>query len=134
MKARYLLYTIAAFGIIICLVVAGSILSTVGSVVSAPSRVITKTLETNNIINNYEWFHDQYAAYQKQLGIIKDYKEFYATEQDSLERNKLRMELAAYKNICRKLVTEYNANATKSNRSIFMGTEAPESLDISTCE
>lgn len=120
----------------IALVGAGTyaVVSPLMSALTAPSRVINKTLETNNIIHNYEWFHDTNAAYLTRVNQIRDYRGFLKDEKDNLERNRLRVELAAIQQTCRDLVTRYNANSIKTNRSIFKGREAPENLDINTCE
>ena len=38
------------------------ILGTAGNVASIPTRVINETVKTENVIHNYEWFHDVYNA------------------------------------------------------------------------
>lgn len=65
MKLKYFLIGGAA---LIALPVVGGLYSTFSSVVTAPSRVINKTLQTDNIINNYEWFHDAYGQYMQWNG------------------------------------------------------------------
>lgn len=111
-----------------------SLLGTVTSVITAPGRVITKTMRTDNIIYNYEWFHDTNGAYKAKLGQIATHKDLVTTAEDRDERSILRIELAAMKQSCRELVTKYNANSIKTNRSVFKGREAPEELHMNTCE
>lgn len=106
--------------------------STFSSVVTAPSRVVSRTLQTDNIINNYEWFHDAYAQYRARLGQINAHKNLVNSAEGS-EKSRLNIELAAISQNCRDLAARYNSNATKSNRSIFMGQEAPEFLDETAC-
>ena len=93
-------------------------------------------MDADNIIYNYEWFHDYNAQYKSRInqisgqkGMIKDVGDLNTTE-----KIRLNQELQAIRQSCRDIVTRYNANATKTNRSIFMGKEAPEKLDITTCE
>jgi len=129
MKLKYFLIGGAA---LIALPVVGGLYSTFSSVVTAPSRVINKTLQTDNIINNYEWFHDAYGQYRARVSQIAQHKQFM-TEADKSETSRLRIELGAIQQSCRELAARYNANATKSNRSIFMGQEAPESLSEQQC-
>ena len=104
------------------------------SVATAPGRVINKTMETNNIISNYEWYHDTHAAYRARLAQVQQFKTIFNTETDAKEKSRLRIELAAMQQSCRDLVTKYNANSTKTNRVIFRGKEAPESLPENSCE
>lgn len=104
------------------------------TVVDAGKGVVSKTLDPNNIIVKYEYFHDANAQYLSRRNQIAQSKGFLASETDTAERQRLRMELAAQQQSCRDIVTRYNANATKTNVGIFQGREAPESLNIQTCE
>lgn len=114
--------------------VAGSYMLTAGSIVTAPGRVIGRTLETDNIINNYEWYHDAFGQYRSRLGQISDIRrQLDGVGDDRAERNRLNVDLGAVRQSCRDLATRYNANATKTNRAIFMGREAPESLNMGAC-
>lgn len=114
--------------------VGGRYLGLFGQVATLPADVASKTLTPDNAIYNYEWFYDFYAAYQAKLGQIKTHKQIVAETTDRKELARLRIELAAMQQMCREIVTKYDANATKTNRSIFMGREAPQSLEVSTCE
>lgn len=113
--------------------VVGSFVMTASSVATAPARVVSRTLETGNIINNYEWFHDANAQYRSRVAQAAEHKQMMAAT-DSAERNRLSIELSAIRQSCRDLATRYNANATKSNRSIFMGRDAPETLSMEMCD
>jgi hypothetical protein len=119
--------------LVVGIVAVGSVvLNTAGMFITAPSRVISKTLGTDNIIYNYEWFHDTFAAYSAKMGQIDTHRTLVAGA-DAKEASRLRIELAAMQQTCRELATRYNANATKTNRSIFMGREAPPYLDMASC-
>ena len=98
------------------------------------SGVINRTLDPDNVIAKYEWFHDAHGQYQARVNQIASTSKMYTEEKDPGERSRLRIELAAQRQSCRDLVTRYNANATKTNVSIFQGREAPSSLNINTCE
>lgn len=127
----YSLLAVVGLGIV---GVAGSYMMTASSIVTAPGRVITRTMETNNIINNYEWFHDAHAQWRSRVAQIADLKrQVDSTTDDRAEKNRLNVDLGATRQSCRDLATRYNANAIKSNRSIFMGKEAPESLSMEAC-
>lgn len=111
-----------------------SIVSTATTVATAPGRVINRTLETDNIINNYEWFHDANAAYKTRVSQIQDFRSILKETSNEQEKSRIRTDVAAIRQSCRDLATRYNANATKSNRSIFMGRETPETLSMEACD
>ncbi len=119
---------------IIALPVALSAYSTFSTVVSAPSRVVNKTLETNNIIFNYERFFDINANFQSRTAQVKQYKEFFANETDSAEKIRLRTEMSAVQQSCRELARSYNADSQKMNRSLFKDKDLPYELNASECE
>jgi hypothetical protein len=106
------------------------------SVVTAPGRVINKTLETDNIIHNYEWFHDTSRAFGARVNQIASHKRAMATVDaaDHAELNRYRIEIEGMRQSCRDMAARYNANASKVNRSIFMGTSVPPVLIIETCD
>ena len=103
---------------------------------SVPGAIVSKTMTPDNILYNYEWFHDFNGQYKARVNQIKGQKDAMASigETSVAEKIRLQQELGAIRQSCRDIVTRYNANATKTNRSIFMGKESPTSLDIATCE
>lgn len=119
---------------VVGIVTVGQIAAGLSSVVTAPSRVVTRTLETDNIISNYEWFHDAFGNYKSRVAQVKAHRQTLAEATDPAEKTRLRIEINAISQACRELANRYNANATKTNKSIFMGREAPESLDSARCE
>jgi hypothetical protein len=119
---------------IIALPVAVAAYSTFSSVVTAPSRVVNKTLQTDNIIFNYERFFDVNANFTSRVAQIKQYKEFLATETDPSEKIRLRTEMAAMQQSCRELATKYNADSQKMNRSLFKDKDLPYTLNTTECE
>ena len=119
---------------IIALPVAFAAYSTFSSAVTAPSRVINKTLQTDNIIFNYERFFDVNANFTSRVAQIKQYKEFLVTETDPSEKIRLRTEMAAMQQSCRELATKYNADSQKMNRSLFKDKDLPYTLNTTDCE
>lgn len=103
-------------------------------VLSQPARVVSKTLDADNIINNYEYFHDASQNFLARTAQVRQFKKLYGDETEANERNRLRIEMAAIQQSCRDLARRYNANADKSNRSIFMGRDVPSSLNAGECE
>ena len=120
----------SCIGIVALFLLGGLIhlLGTAGQVASTPTRVLNKTLETNNVIQSYEWFHDVNGQIQSRIGQIKGQKTLIG--QDPA----VRMELTAMQQSCRDLVTKYNANSSKANKAPFKDNGLPEKFDISICE
>ena len=94
----------------------------------------SKVLSPDNIIHNYEWFHDVYQTRQSRINQIIQYKGFYSTESSSTEKNRLRVDMAAMQTSCRDLTSKYNANSQKVHVSIFKGGSLPDMLNLSDCE
>lgn len=103
------------------------------SVATAPGRVISKTLETGNIIGSYERFRDLNTAFQARLAQVRQEKSFLADEADPSEKRRLRIEVAAVQQSCRDIAARYNADSAKMNKAIFRH-DAPLTLDATLCE
>ena len=106
----------------------------VGTVATAPGRVVNKTLGTDNIISSYEWFYDTNAQFDSRRGQIKAHAALTTAEEDAKERARLNIELGAIRQSCRDLATKYNANSEKANKSIFKSHGLPELLKLNDCE
>lgn len=101
---------------------------------SQPARIVSKTLDADNVINNYEWFHDANGNYLARAAQIKQFKALNVAESDPQERSRLRIEMAAIQQSCRDLSRRYNANAAKMNRGIFRERSLPDQLNTGDCE
>lgn len=112
----------------IALPIGCSIISTTNSVTTAPGRVVRRTLQTDNIIGNYELFFDLKAQFDVRTAQVRQQQAFLDAESDPDERRRLRMELAAMQQSCRDLAAQYNANSEKLNRDVFKSQNLPESL------
>lgn len=95
--------------------------------------VISKTLDANNVITRYEWFHDANGTFRTRISQIAMQKQAISGEKDGAERQRLGVELRGMSASCLRLANEYNANATKTNVSIFQGRDAPSTLDAQEC-
>lgn len=122
-----------AIGALLALPVGCAAYSTFSSVVSAPSRVINKTLQTDNIIFNYEAFFDQNAQFQSRKDQVAQYKKFLESETNPDEKIRLRTEFGAMQQSCRDLVNKYNNDSQKLNKSLFKSKNLPTELDITSC-
>lgn len=107
------------------------------SIVTQPLRsaagVTSRTFDSGNMIRTYELFHDRHQGYLARLRQIADTERMLAAESSGDERFRLRVELGAQRQSCRDLASAYNADAAKTNRVIFQGREAPESLSLERC-
>lgn len=92
-----------------------------------------KTFNSDNILQNYEWFYDYNAQYQARTAQLKTYSSYLKNETDKQERNQLRTEVNAMQQSCRNLVTKYNANSQKLNRKLFKSNNLPNRLSLNKC-
>lgn len=114
-------------------VVTIGVLLPLGSILTAPGRVLTKTLQTDNIINNYEWYFDVNAQYETRMAQIKQHQALLNSTTDTNERSRINLELGAMQFTCRDLANRYNANAMKLNRTLFRDWRLPENLLATNC-
>lgn len=115
---------------------------------SQPARIAEKTMDADNVIYNYEWFKSRFngieakdsqiadakaalEAYKEDLGPRRseDGKNLW-TYQDREEYNRLNSIVIGLKQERDSQAAEYNARAKMANRSLFMGKELPERIDI----
>jgi hypothetical protein len=105
------------------------------SIMSQPARIVSKTFDANNVINNYEWFYDARGNFEARIAQVKQFKSFLGDEMnDKNEKARTRIDMAAIQQSCRDLAQRYNVNAEKLNRGIFRSNNLPESLNAGECE
>lgn len=114
--------------------VAISVMSAATAPIRGAAGVVSRTFDAGNIERTYERFHDLNRGYTSRVAQIRETSRRLAAETDPTERRFLNTELAAQRGSCRDIVAQYNADATKTNREIFRGREAPETLNLSECD
>ena len=104
------------------------------SVVTAPARVIDRTMDTNNILDSYEDFRDTFQAFNARTAQIREFKNEKPISVDDQEH--LRIELAGQRQSCREIAARYNSQSSKANHKIFKfgGGELPDRLDMAECD
>ena len=119
---------------------AASCVATIGTVATTPGEIIRKTLDSTNVIQNYEWFKQQYRdilANEVQLrnadAALDNFKASAGDRstwkfEDRTEFNRLSMVALALQNSRASMIAEYNAKANMQNRSIFMGSDVPAEI------
>jgi hypothetical protein len=110
------------------------------TVVKSAGKIVTKTLDADNVIYNYEWFKKAYHAIQAVEHQIKNIqqekKEFKQdagprkdwTFEDKTESSRLSATISGLKNHRNSLIAEYNAKSKMINRKIFKGGDLPEEI------
>jgi hypothetical protein len=128
---------LAAVAVLIALFVAG----TAYNVYTAPARVINKTLDTDNIINNYEWFKRQYndiKAIDKKIVIAENNVEKFKNDagprsdwtfEDKNEAARLDAIATGLKTSREDMVSLYNSRSQMANRAIFKTNDLPETVE-----
>lgn len=114
---------------------------TMYNVATAPARVANKTLETDNIINNYEWFKRQYndiKAVDVKLTAAQDNLDGFKNDagprsdwtfEDKNESARLNAIVAGLKASRADMVSIYNARSKMANRNIFKSNDLPETVE-----
>lgn len=118
--------------IIVGLSIVGTVLSTGANFFTQASRVVTKTVDADNMIYQYEWFktqHNDILAIEIKIANAENQKaiwlesapprEKWAT-QDRQMFNQLSSIALGLANQKANMVSTYNARAEMANRSIFM--------------
>lgn len=113
-------------------------IGTAGFLVTAPARVITKTFETDNIINSYAQFkilNNEIIARVAQISEKKvqlsDEQKDTRTPQNEIAQT--RTDLGVSRQSCRQMVADYNTSAQRMDKNIFR-VDAPPSQDTQQCE
>lgn len=138
MKASHVIGGIIA---IILFPVGCAVYSTWSSVTTAPARVINRTLQTDNIIGNYEWFKQQYedvkamdARLASQRAALTSFQSSAGprtswTFEDKTEHARLVAIVAGLEGQRASMVGDYNARAQMENRNLFRSRDLPERLN-----
>jgi hypothetical protein len=113
--------------------VGASVLSIATAPLRSASGVVNRTLDADNVIRTYELFHDRYNGFESRKRQIAETQAILNGETDQREKQRLRIDLGAQRQSCRDIAAAYNSDATKTNRSIFKGREAPEQLNMADC-
>jgi len=110
------------------------------TLLSQSGRIIQKTMNADNVIYNYEWFHNVYqdivateskttnaevamSLFAESAGDRKDW-----TFEDKNESSRLGSVVLGLKNHREQLVADYNAKSKMINRNIFKGKTLPHTL------
>jgi hypothetical protein len=111
-----------------------------GHVASTPARVISKTLDTDNVISNYEWFKRQYQDVQAQdrkLEAAANALQSFTDEagprkdwqfEDRQEFSRLNSVLLGLRSQRASMVAEYNARTQMANRDLFRTSDLPAEI------
>ncbi len=111
------------------------------SVLLQPAKVAQKTFDADNMIGNYEWFHQQYEdvkAFDARLVAATAAKTAFeqsAGPRDSWkfderqEWNRLNTIVLGLTGQRASMVAEYNARTAMANRNIFRSGDLPETLN-----
>jgi len=132
-------------GVRTILVVLGLIVvATIGWFVINPlvqsGRVVSQTIDADNVIANYEWFHQQHEdVLAKDVQIENAAAALERFEQSAGPRNtwnlttsqesaRLNAILTGHQQQRATMVADYNARANMANRAIFLDNDLPERL------
>ncbi len=86
---------------------------------SQPGRIVSKTLDADNVIYNYEWFRQQYQDVLAMDGKIQVQVDAAAAATNEAERTRINSVVAGLRTKRAQMVADYNARGSMANRSIF---------------
>ena len=106
---------------------------------SQPARIVTKTLDADNVLYNYEWFKRQWqsiVAIDRMIGqaqeslneMVRDAAGKPSTYQGDVAVAEQRRIVQGLRNQRLNYIAEYNARAKMANRNIFMGHDLPPEI------
>ena len=135
-----LIRTLLIWGVVACMAI-GAVVWGLG-VMSQPAKVISKTLDADNMIHNYEWFKEQYNDY-KAIGIKIEEAEGAVNRfkldigmprkdwgyEDKTEYGRLNSIADGLKYQKADIASKYNARSKMANRTLFKTNDLPEQLN-----
>ena len=128
--------------IFICLIIAGFwVVDLLLTPVKTTKDIVQKTLSADNVLQNYEWFKQQYSDYEAINIKIKQADTSYQTFKRELPKERKdwtfedRNELSRLSSIVdglryqkNDIVSTYNARSKMLNRELFKTNDLPEKL------
>lgn len=111
--------------IVSILSIVGCVISTVTNPLNQAARVVNKTIDADNMLNNYRWFHDASASLDLYPTKIQHAKELETwAEAHAPERAMARQtELTGLEQTCLGLVGDYNSRAARLDSGFFRNPE-----------
>jgi hypothetical protein len=117
--------------------IAGSYIGLFGQAVTLPAELAKRTIQPDNVIQNYEWFKRQNQAVvaikskaKTQAMAVKAFEQSAGdrsawTFEDKTSHTELTRQLTGLRNQCNDLAAEYNARTEMMNRDLFRTSDLP---------
>ena len=112
-------------GIIVFLIVVISIVGFTTNMICQPARLVTKTFDADNILHNYEWFHQTAQDIGASKIKIKNADVMVQKAKSEEAREKWGTVLLGLNNYIQDLIAQYNAKSRMINRNLFKSKELP---------
>ncbi len=105
--------------------------------ISQPAKIISKTIDADNALYNYEWFkqqHEDVLAIDIEIsnsqGVVDNYTAMAGERKDwrrddRIEYNRLSSVVLGLKNQRAGMIAKYNARSKMANRSLFKDNSLP---------
>lgn len=134
-KPRRTTLNVMLSAVAILTVVGGAIY--LGRIALQPLAIASKTLDADNVIANYEWFHQQFEdinANGQRLGAARDALSSFEASvgdrsawkfDDRQEWNRLHMIVLGLEGARAEMIATYNARTEMQNRDLFRGSDLP---------
>jgi cell shape-determining protein MreC len=135
-------WILGGFAVMVMLIVAANVLFVADTANRSAKGVITKTLDSDNVIQNYEWFKQTKQDYEtakanltvakKQVAELKQTPREKMDWSDKSALDKAQTTVTGQVAHVNQLAADYNARSKMTNRSIFKAgdVELPTSLEL----
>jgi hypothetical protein len=137
---RTFFQALLGFLLLVGLAVGGLVWSITGNVATQAGRVISKTIDADNVLANYEWFKRQYEdirgmepKLQSAQSSLNSFMQSAGprsawTFEDKQEASRLNSVILGLTNQRVGMINEYNARTQMANRNIFRTGDLPETI------
>jgi hypothetical protein len=140
---RWFGYAVTALVFLVALGIIAAWLGMFGSVATAPAGIVTRTVNPDNIIANYEWFRQQYRDIQSfgsRVELAKGARDGFMADagpraswsaEDKYRYAQLNDNLTGLQAQRARMIETYNARTSMLNRDIFRGKDVPAFIEQS---
>ena len=100
----------------------------------AARTISARTLDGDNILANYEWYHATYTDVLAKATVYNNYKRQLATTKDQDMQNRMLVEQNGVLSYIQDLCGQYNARSKMVNRALFKDRALPYFLNFAVTE
>lgn len=105
-----------------------------GDAARGARTISMRTLDGDNILANYEWYHSTYTEVIAKVSVYNNYKHQLAVTKDQDMLNRMLVEQNGVMAYITDLCGQYNARSKMVNRALFKDRNLPFTIDFAVTE